>query len=199
MTKFEMNEVVREAEIGSEDGCEGNAGHDTLGGSASDTRIIDYEPMIQSIIGKLNIRFDQDDYMQVGRMAVYNALSTYDDIAARGATESQFVYTRIYQRMIDEIRRVSRYTNAVSATEDDLLIESIGSTGGAGGAADSDAVLLAELRDMLGALDDREREWLLLTLRGYSVVEIAAASGFSVSSVKNWRKSARAKLGELRG
>lgn len=157
-----------------------------------DSRIENYEPMIQSIIGKLNIRFDRDDYMQVGRMAVYNALSTYDDIAARGATESQFVYTRIYQRMIDEIRRVSRYTNAVSATEDDLLIESVGGCG-------ADTVLLAELRDMLGTLDRRELQWLLLTLDGYTVVEIAAASGFSVSSVKNWRKSARRKLGELRG
>ncbi|SFK81436.1 sigma-70 family RNA polymerase sigma factor [Salinicoccus halodurans] len=157
-----------------------------------DTRIENYEPMIQSIIGRLSIRFDQDDYMQVGRLAVYNALSTYDDIAARGATESQFVYTRIYQRMIDEIRRVSRYTSTVSATEDDLLIESAGGCG-------ADTELRAELRDMLGTLDDRELKWLLLTLDGYTVVEIAAASGFSVSSVKNWRKSARAKLGALRG
>ncbi|HIW12477.1 MAG TPA: RNA polymerase sigma factor [Candidatus Salinicoccus stercoripullorum] len=159
---------------------------------AFDLRIREYEPMIQSIIGRLNVRFDQDDYMQVGRLAVYNALSTFDDIAARGATESQFVYTRIYQRMIDEIRRVSRYTNNVSATDDDVLMENTGAAGG-------EAVLLAELRGMLGTLDRRERQWLLLTLDGYTVVEIAAASGFSVSSVKNWRRSARAKLGALRG
>ncbi|KKK33996.1 hypothetical protein WN59_10380 [Salinicoccus sediminis] len=159
---------------------------------AFDRRIMEYEPMIQSIIGRLNVRFDQDDYMQVGRLAVYNALSTFDDIAARGATESQFVYTRIYQRMVDEIRRVSRYTNNVSATDDDVLMENTGASG-------NDAVLLGELRDMLGTLDCRERQWLLLTLDGYTVVEIAAASGFSVSSVKNWRRSARAKLGALRG
>src|SRR5690625_2062923 len=159
---------------------------------AFDRRIMEYEPMIQSIIGRLNVRFDQDDYMQVGRLAVYNALSTFDDIAARGATESQFVYTRIYQRMIDEIRRVSRYTNNVSATGDDVLMENTGASG-------NEAVLLGELRDMLGTLDCRERQWLLLTLDGYTVVEIAAASGFSVSSVKNWRRSARAKLGALRG
>ncbi|WP_017548076.1 sigma-70 family RNA polymerase sigma factor [Salinicoccus carnicancri] len=159
---------------------------------AFDRRIMEYEPMIQSIIGRLNVRFDQDDYMQVGRLAVYNALSTFDDIAARGATESQFVYTRIYQRMIDEIRRVSRYTNNVSATDDDVLMENTGASG-------NEAVLLGELRDMLGTLDLRERQWLLLTLDGYTVVEIAAASGFSVSSVKNWRRSARAKLGALRG
>lgn len=160
--------------------------------AAFNARIENYEPMIQSIIGRLNIRFERDDYMQVGRMAVYNALSTFDDIAARGATESQFVYTRIYQRMIDEIRRVSRYTNTVSATEDELLIERVGGYG-------SESVLLAELHDMLGTLDEQERQWLLLTLDGYTVVEIAAASGFSVSSVKNWRKRARAKLAALRG
>src|SRR5699024_7542033 len=34
---------------------------------AFDRRIMEYKPMIQSIIGRLNVRFDQDDYMQVGR------------------------------------------------------------------------------------------------------------------------------------
>lgn len=169
-------------------------------------RISDYEPMVQSIINRLNIRYDQEDYMQVGRMAVFNALSTFDDIAARGATESQFVYTRIYQRMIDEIRRISRYTNAVSATEDAFFDGGAGAGGALGVGGDyggtgayDDCGLMTEIRSMLGALDDNERIWLVGILRGYSVSEIADFSGYSVSSVKNWRKSARAKLAVLRG
>ena len=168
-------------------------------------RITGYEAMIQSIIHRLNIRYDQDDYMQVGRMAVFSALSTFDDIAARGATESQFVYTRIYQRMIDEIRRVSRYTNVVTATEEAFfdggagagVFSGCGGDYGGTGAYD-DCGLMMEIRSMLGALDDRERMWLTGILRGYSVSEIAEFSGYSVSSVKNWRKSARKKLAELR-
>ena len=149
-------------------------------------KIKDYEPMIYSIMKRLSIQYDQDDYMQVGRMAVYNALSTFDDIAAKGATESQFVYTRIHQRLIDEIRRVSRYTNAVSVTADDLLAESVGGR--------LDNLHMMELESARGLLGEQERLWLAYTLKGYSVREIAGATGFSVSSVKNWRASARKKL-----
>ncbi|MFC3420092.1 sigma-70 family RNA polymerase sigma factor [Salinicoccus hispanicus] len=152
-------------------------------------KILGYEPMIYSIMAKLNIQFDQDDYMQVGRMAVYNALSTYDDIAAKGATESQFVYTRIYQRMIDEIRKVSRYTNAVSVTVDELLYESVGGR--------TDSLGMLELEGASLHLDAHELMWLSYTLKGYSVRELAELSGYSVSSVKNWRKSARGKLRKL--
>ncbi|TVT28837.1 sigma-70 family RNA polymerase sigma factor [Salinicoccus cyprini] len=152
-------------------------------------KIIGYEPMIYSIMARLNIQFDQDDYMQVGRMAVYNALSTYDDIAAKGATESQFVYTRIYQRMIDEIRKVSKYTNAVSVTVDELLYESVGGR--------ADHLGLFELEGVHHSLDPNELLWLSYTVKGYSVREIAGMSGYSVSSVKNWRKSARLKLRRL--
>ena len=112
-------------------------------------KIKDYEPMIYSIMKRLSIQYDQDDYMQVGRMAVYNALSTFDDIAAKGATESQFVYTRIHQRLIDEIRRVSRYTNAVSVTADDLLAESVGGR--------LDNLHMMELESARGLLGEQER------------------------------------------
>lgn len=154
-----------------------------------DDKILGYEPMIYSIMARLNIKFDQDDYMQVGRMAVFNALSTYDDIAAKGATESQFVYTRIYQRLIDEIRKVSKYTKAVSVTIDEHLYESIGGR--------NDPLGMIELETTHHHLGAHERTWLLYTLKGYSVREIAELSGYSVSSVKNWRKSAREKLHDL--
>lgn len=159
---------------------------DTSQDANMNDKIKDYEPMIYSIMKRLSIQFDQDDYMQVGRMAVYNALSTFDDIAAKGATESQFVYTRIHQRLIDEIRRVSRYTNAVSVTADDLLAESVGGR--------MDSLDMMELESARGLLGEQERVWLAYTLKGYSVREIAEATGFSVSSVKNWRASARKTL-----
>ncbi|GAB3063431.1 sigma-70 family RNA polymerase sigma factor [Salinicoccus sesuvii] len=151
-----------------------------------DEKIVSYEPMVYSIMNKLNIQFDKDDYMQVGRLAIFSALSTYDDIAAKGATESQFVYTRIYQRLIDEIRKVSKYTNAVSVTVDDHLHECVGGR--------ADPLEMLALETTQHQLETYELMWLSYTLRGYSVREIAEQSGYSVSSVKNWRKSAREKL-----
>lgn len=147
-----------------------------------------YEPMIHSIMNKLNIQYDKDDYMQVGRLAVYSALTAFDAVKGKGATESQFVYTRIQQRMIDEIRKVSRYTSHVSAD---------GDAGMDTGADDDMPTLYYESARRV--LDDREMLWLTYTLKGFTVREIASVAGFSASSVKNWRASARVKLRKIYG
>ena len=41
----------------------------------ADKKIISYEPMIHSIVQQLNILYDKDEYMQVGRIAVYEAVN----------------------------------------------------------------------------------------------------------------------------
>jgi DNA-directed RNA polymerase specialized sigma subunit len=71
---------------------------------AADKKIISYEPMIHSIIQQLNILYDKDEYMQVGRIAVFEAVNKFDSSKTSGS-ESQFVYTLIRQRLIDEIRK----------------------------------------------------------------------------------------------
>jgi DNA-directed RNA polymerase specialized sigma subunit len=45
---------------------------------AADKKIISYEPMIHSIIQQLNILYDKDEYMQVGRIAVFEAVNKFD-------------------------------------------------------------------------------------------------------------------------
>lgn len=149
--------------------------------------IIDYEPMIMSIIKRLNILYDIEDYMQTGRTAVHQALSTYNESAAKGATLSQFIYTRIYQRMIDEIRKTSRYTNHVEASE---AIED--ETSFLFSNTDYYAALL--VHEVKPILTDRECQWFELVLDGYSVAEISLILGVSISTVKNIRKSARIKI-----
>src|SRR5699024_12097204 len=71
------------------------------GEAVLDAKIRQYEPMVHAIMAKLSILYDRDDFLQVGRIAIYQALVGFDASKARGATESQFVYTRIYQRLID--------------------------------------------------------------------------------------------------
>lgn len=144
-------------------------------------KIISYEPMIASIINRLNILYDRDEYMQIGRLAVYEALNKHDESKCK---ESQFVYTMIYQRLIDEIRKNARRLERYQVTEDGVLhtipIDSI----------DANLYLIG----VKEKLNEREYAWLLMTIDGYALVEIAKHLGVSLSTAKNIRKQARKTL-----
>ncbi len=68
-----------------------------------------YEPLVQSIARRLRPAasagqaLDQDDLCAEGRVAVLEALATYEGF---GISEKTWVRTRIRQRMIDAIRRL---------------------------------------------------------------------------------------------
>src|SRR5699024_4704807 len=81
--------------------------------------ITSYEPMIRSIINKLNILYDTDEYMQIGRLAVYEALKKHDKTKCK---ESLFVYTIIYLRMIDDFRTESKLQYRFTITEVTILV-----------------------------------------------------------------------------
>lgn len=144
-------------------------------------KIISYEPMIASIINRLNILYDRDEYMQIGRLAVYEALNKHDESKCK---ESQFVYTMIYQRLIDEIRKNARRLERYQVTEDGVLhtipIDSI----------DANLYLIG----VKEKLTEREYAWLLMTIDGYALVEIAKHLGVSLSTAKNIRQQARKTL-----
>lgn len=148
---------------------------------AADKKIISYEPMIHSIIQQLNILYDKDEYMQVGRIAVFEAVSKFDS-SKTSCSESQFVYTLIRQRLIDEIRKVSRYQERQSPAEDNIIEIQ---------AADDSYKLENTAQKVL---NKREYRWFTLTLSGYSLKETAELLKVSVSTAKNIRKSARDKL-----
>ena len=144
-------------------------------------KIKSYEAMIQSIITSLNIRYDQDDYMQIGRIAVLEGLNKYDKDLTK-ATEAQFIYTKIKQRLIDYIRQTSRYQSRYNLYEDthfDLL-------------STSDDYTSLDFHDY--NLNAREGIWLSHALAGYSLQHTAKELGVSLSTCKNIRKSAREKL-----
>lgn len=144
-------------------------------------KITSYEPMIHSIIQQLNISFDKDEYMQIGRIAVFEALKKFDT-SKTACSESQFVYTIIRQRLIDEIRKVSRYQERNTITED----------GGLEAAGANDRYHLENTAEKV--LNVREYQWFLHASSGYSLQETAEVLGISVSTAKNIRRSARVKL-----
>ncbi|MGO1923688.1 MAG: sigma-70 family RNA polymerase sigma factor [Jeotgalicoccus sp.] len=144
-------------------------------------KITSYEPMIHSIVQQLNILYDKDEYMQIGRIAVFEAINKFD-VSKTACSESQFVYTIIRQRLIDEIRKVSRYQERNTIMED----------GGQEGTGASDSYNLENTAEKV--LNIREYQWFSHALSGYSLQETAEVLGVSVSPAKNIRRSARVKL-----
>lgn len=153
-----------------------------------EAKIRQYEPMVHAVMNKLNILYDKDDFLQTGRIAVFQALMSYDPARARGATEPQFVYTRIYQRLIDEIRRCVRVSKGLELTE---WLEDDGTSA----VRESYVDLLNG--DLVALLSDREMKWLELMTDGYSTSEIAGILGVSVSTIKAVRLKVRAKVKEF--
>ncbi len=153
-----------------------------------EAKIRQYEPMVHAVMNKLNILYDKDDFLQTGRIAVFQALMSYDADRARGATESQFVYTRIHQRMIDEIRKCVRVSKGLELTE---WLEDDGMY-----AVEESYVDLLN-GELVKLLDGREMKWLELMTDGYSAVEIAKILGVSVSTIKAVRVRVRAKVREF--
>lgn len=144
-------------------------------------KIKSYEPMIHSIVQHLNILYDKDEYMQIGRIAVFEAINKFD-VNKTSCSESQFVYTLIRQRLIDEIRKVSRYQERYTPGENSSLETP----------APEDSYNLENTAAKV--LNPREYRWFTLALSGYSLKETAEVLGVSVSTAKNIRRSARDKL-----
>lgn len=147
-------------------------------------KISSYEPMIYSVIKKLNILYDVDEFMQIGRLAVFEGLEKFDSTLAK-CTESQFIYTLIRQRLIDAILKSSRHAERHVLVEDELLINY----------SYNDAYQLYS--DTLKLLNEREQQWFLLAVDGFSLAEISTRLSLSLSTAKNIRRDARLKIRKL--
>ena len=64
-------------------------------------QIVDFEHIILRVMAKLRIYKEQDNYLQVGRVAVWQALQDFD--ATKGKLE-MYVYMRVKFAIIGELR-----------------------------------------------------------------------------------------------
>ncbi|QQD85886.1 MULTISPECIES: sigma-70 family RNA polymerase sigma factor [Jeotgalicoccus] len=145
-----------------------------------DGKILAYEPMIHSIIFKLNIKFEQDEYMQLGRIATFEALKKFDS-SRTSCSEAQFVYTIVKQRLIDQIRKTSRYQHAVQTFQ-----------------SQSTNVTYNDIYDFLFSytknLNNKEKQWLEDSLLGFPLSHTARKLNVSLSTAKNIRRTTREKI-----
>jgi len=147
-----------------------------------------YMPMVYGLIRKWNLGSDKEDYIQTGRIALYEAWSRYDgERGAFAAYAKSYVYGRIKQSLERKDRWQTRNVvteplemnefNPMTTNAEDMLI----------------------LYDWLARtnLSPREKRWVLQGLfNGHKPQEIAAMYNVAVSTVKTWRKTALKKLRE---
>lgn len=150
-----------------------------------------YEPMISSIIRKLNIYREFEQFRQAGRIALWQAWSRYDETQGDFAP---FAYRSIYGALLDELKRETRFSDVHVPAEDDLLEY-------AGSVTDSDTSAFSRLEALLLNLTAAEKELLILLYEDrVSQTACAAHFGISVAGVKKRRERLLAKLrGQLSG
>ncbi|MDR7078903.1 DNA-directed RNA polymerase [Neobacillus niacini] len=144
-----------------------------------------YEPMIHRIINTLHIYKNKDEFHQHGLIALWEASKHFD---SKKGQLSTFAYAYIKGYLLMELSKATKesersiypkgvfWENAVDPYSESLLEKEI-------------------LFSYCHNLTPHQKKWFLLsTLEGLSVNEIAKMEKVSVSAVKSWQKGARERL-----
>ncbi|WP_343070849.1 sigma-70 family RNA polymerase sigma factor [Bacillus sp. REN10] len=144
-----------------------------------------FSPMIRHIMRSLHIYKDEDEFQQIGRIALWEAYEKYEP--QKGAF-STIAYSYIKGRMMDALKKAKQLEEQVVYT-DQLLWQDV---------PDQQKDQSLELEMLLTytlSLSDREKVWLIRTFyENMTIAEIATCENVSPSAVKKWRKQALAKL-----
>jgi DNA-directed RNA polymerase len=143
-----------------------------------------YSNMIYYHINNLNIRQNQDEYYQVGLIALWDASKTYD--SSKG-TFSTYLYSCIRGRLLTALNKHIKNQNDEElleyeemATTEDPMVE---------------VIFKQSIYSYCEILTPMQQKWLI----GYCIdhktpLEIAASEKVSVASVKSWRRETIKKL-----
>ena len=146
----------------------------------------DFMPMIYSAIRRWHLGNRREDYLQVGRIALYEAWKTYDE--TRGPFPP-YAKSYVYGRIRQELERTDRWAARNVVTEPVAMAET--------SPTETDAAISdLFITDWLARhpFTERERTWLTEHLFfNLKPKEIARKYGVSVETVKSWRKCALKK------
>ena len=153
------------------------------------------EPIINGVFKKVNktsrfyLRNNYDDMMQEGRMAVMNAVKTYD--AKRGTSPSTHIYNKCYAEMVNYVRSIYK-GNAADIRLDDEKIESLEA-----GEVDILKRMVTEedVLTMLNSVSKKEREVLIYKYWwDFKNFEIASIMDVSIHTTKKRFRTSKKKL-----
>ncbi|MEC2057564.1 sigma-70 family RNA polymerase sigma factor [Peribacillus psychrosaccharolyticus] len=145
-----------------------------------------YTPMINRIIRSLMIYKDQDDYFQIGLIALWDAYSLYDP--EKGSFLS-IAYSMVKGRILHGLRDEAKTNLLVSPFEP--------------GSGQIEETLITEDKPLqheyllayCEGLTESQKNWVLLTFDAQlSISEIAVQQNVTIAAVKSWRRSTLKKL-----
>ncbi|QCJ44615.1 sigma-70 family RNA polymerase sigma factor [Bacillus sp. S3] len=147
-----------------------------------------YTPMIYKIMHSLHIYKDQEEFFQLGLIALWEASRRFD--ASKGKLTS-YAYMYIKGYLLMELKKCRKNEEKSLYPSDEFwsVIED-----------HTPFCPLEEetLRSYCAGLTPNQTKWVLYTSRyGLSASEIAALEKVSVSAVKGWRAGAREKIKQL--
>lgn len=153
-----------------------------------DEQIVAYEYLILRVLAKYRIFQEQDNFMQVGRLAIWQAQQVFD--ASKGDFE-MYAYMRVKFAIIREIRNNLKVTEKEVVMDDDPLMNWID--------------MLTEQKQL--ELDRPEWYWQLfsheqrlielLFYEGYRMKDVAQNEGVSYDVIKKRRKKILTKIREI--
>lgn len=144
-----------------------------------------YEPMIHKIMRTLHIYKNQEEFLQLGRIGLWEAWRGFDP---EKGNFTNYAYTYIKGKFLSEMTKNTKHEerNVHLADEYWEVIE------------DPSLEQPFEVKFILSYCDGltpNQTKWVLYTCIDFlTISEIAEKENVSVSAVKAWRKGARAKL-----
>ncbi|WP_191561954.1 sigma-70 family RNA polymerase sigma factor [Metabacillus idriensis] len=143
-----------------------------------------YSNMIYYHINKLNIRQNQDEYYQIGLIALWDASKTYDN--SKG-TFSTYLYSCLRGRLLTALNKQVKYQNdeelleyeEMAITEDPM----------------NEVIFEQMIYSYCDVLTPMQQKWLISYCFDHKTpLEIAASEQVTVASVKSWRRETIKKL-----
>jgi len=146
-----------------------------------------FTPMIFSIIKKLKIYKNRDEYFQIGLIALWKAYLMYNQ---QKGEFSNFAYTYIRGSILNELKK-SRKLEDTSIYVDQTIWDNLISI------SHDPAIKQVELKRAIHSLSEKDQLLLKkIYILGYSLQEIASQEGVSYTAIKKRKKRALHHLKE---
>lgn len=150
-----------------------------------DETVAQFTPMIHHVMKTLHIYKDKDEFIQIGKIALWQAQQKFDK--SKGLF-SNYAYAYMKGEMRKAMTKINQ-TEERHVYPDDLFWEA---------RVDEQEEKSLELEVLLSyteGLSLKEKNWLIYTFYHHMTMkEIAAQESVSLSAVKKWRKQAIEKL-----
>lgn len=145
-----------------------------------------YESMIYKIMHQLNIYKNQDEFYQIGLIALWDASKNFDKTKGNFAN---YAYMYIKGRMMTELTRQNKWAKKIFYPDEEFW-KYIEDTAG--------SEIPLELETLLSYCDrltNRERQWVVYHFYyGWNSSQIAKLENVTIHAVRKWRHQALSKL-----